>query len=151
MMDLRRGCALCLLLVITFGACDKRSVDDLTLKKPYANVIGTEYRIVGEVDAYGIYEDLNHKTVSYITLISGVGIAGPEVAFKRRIAEGRNFEILSAWRENKLLGSDIYYLVSIPNSELPQGIQIRLELSRGNGMENGEINPRLYEKLDSAQ
>jgi hypothetical protein len=150
-MSLKRCCAIGLFLVIASSACDKRSVDNLTLKKPYANIIGKEYRVVGEVDAYGIYEDLDHKKVAYITLISGVGIAGSEVAFRKRIAKGQNFEILSAWQENRLLGSDIYYLVSISNSELPRGIQVRLELSRGNEMENGEINPRLYEKLDSAK
>jgi hypothetical protein len=152
-MNFVGGWAIGLLLVISSSACDEHSADadNLTLKNPYKKIIDTEYRIVGEVNAYGIYEDLDKKKLSYITLIPGVGIAGPEVAFKRRIANGQRLKVVSAWQEHKLISNDVYYLVLIQDSGLPGDIQIRLELSRGNEGGNGELNPHFYKRLDSTE
>ena len=49
----------CLVLLTVLSGCTKPT--DLTLTNPYAQIVGTEYRIVAAVDAYGIYEDLDKK------------------------------------------------------------------------------------------
>ena len=141
------GRIICLILTAASSACVARDVEELTFTSPYASIVGTEYRIVAEVNAYGIYKNQDKKEVPYITLIPGVGIAGPEIAFKRRIAKGQNIKILSAWRERKLLHSDIYYLIGLHDADLPRDIQIRLELSSGNEDGNAGLNPRIYEKV----
>lgn len=141
------GRIICLILIAASSACVARDVDELTFTSPYASIVGTEYRIVAEVNAYGVYKNQDKKVVSYITLIPGVGIAEPEIAFKRQIAKGQNIKILSAWRERKLLHSDIYYLVGLQDADLPRDIEIKIELSRGNEGVDAGLNPSIYERL----
>lgn len=135
----------CIVLLTVLSGCTKPI--DLTLTNPYAQIVGTEYRIVAEVDAYGIYEDLDKKVISYITLIPGVGIGGPEVAFRKRIAKGQKIKISSAWRERKFLYNDIYYVIALQDADLPRGIQVRIDLSRGNEGVGAELNNSVYERI----
>lgn len=137
----------CLLWLTVFGGCAKPAMIELTRTSPYAQIVGTEYRIVAEVDAYGIYEDLDKKVISYIELIPGVGIAGPEVAFRKRIAKGQKITVLSAWRERKLLYSDVYYVIALQGADLPPDIQVRIDLSRGNEGVGAGLNQRVYERI----
>ena len=142
------GRSICIILIAASSACVKPAVDELTFTSPYANFIGAEYRVVAEVNAYGIYENLDQRVApSYITLIPGVGIAGPEVAFKRRIAKGQNIKILSAWREHTLLYNRVYYLVTSQDTDLPRDVQVQIELSRGNEGVDAGLNPGVYERL----
>lgn len=134
----------CLVLLTVSSGC---APTDMTLTNPYDQIVGAEYRIVAAVDAYGIYEDLDKKVTSYITLIPGVGIGGPEVAFRKRIAKGQKIKILSAWRERKFLYNDIYYVISLQDADLPRGIQARIDLSRGNEGVGTELNQHVYEKI----
>jgi len=137
----------CLILISASSACVTRAVDELTFKSPYAGLVGVEFRVIGEVNAYGIYESLNKKAVSYITLIPGVGIAGPEVAFKRRIANGQVIRVLSAWRQRKTLSSNVYYLISARVADLPRNVPVRIDLSRGNEGVDVGLNPNIYESV----
>ena len=154
-MNLKESCVkryfigrlVCLIWIAASSACVEHAQDELTFTSPYANIIGTKYRTVAEVNVYGIYKNMDRKEVSIITLIPGVGIAGPEVAFEKRIAKGQTIRILSAWRERKLLSSDVYYLVEFQDADLPRGIPIQIELSRGNEGVDAGLNPRVYEKL----
>ena len=142
------GRIVCIMLIAASSACGKPAVDELTFTRPYANFIGAEYRLVGEVNAHGIYEDLNHRVApSYIVLIPGVGIGGPEVAFKRPIAKGQTIKILSAWRAHALLYSRVYYVVTSPDTDLPHDVPVRIDLSRGNEGVDAELNPGIYERL----
>ena len=138
---------ICVILLIAVSGCSKPTVIDLTLTKPYAQLVGAEYRLITEVDAYGIYENLDRKKISFIEFIPGVGIAGPEVAFKKRIAKGQIITILSAWQERKLFHSDVYYVIALREGSLPRDIQLRIGLSRGNEGEGAELNPRVYERI----
>jgi hypothetical protein len=136
-----------LILFTVFSGCARPSVVEVTQTSPYVQVVGTEYRVIAEVDAYGIYEDLDKKVISYITLIPGVGIGGPEVAFRKRISKGQKITLLSAWRERKILHSDVYYVIALQDADLPRDVQVRIELSRGNEGVNAELNPRVYERV----
>lgn len=132
--------------VLVCGACAKPSVTELTKTSPYAKVVNADYRVVAEVSAYGIYKDLDKKEILYLTLIPGVGIAGPEVAFKTRVRKGQEIKVLSAWRTKGLFSDDVYYIVSLPGTDFPPNIEVQLELSRGNEGEGAELNPRIYER-----
>ncbi|MGH8441735.1 MAG: hypothetical protein ACRETF_02405 [Nevskiaceae bacterium] len=130
-----------------------RSNDDndrqLGSNSPYAQVVGAEFQIAGEVNAYGVYEgDLARRQLSYVTLIPGVGIAGPEIAFKIKMPKGARLKVLSAWRESGVLSHDVYYVVALSDSGLPQGTPVRIELSRGNDA-NGSLNQKVYERVGS--
>ena len=137
------------MLIVSPSACVKLPVEELPSTSPYAKVIGAEYRIVGDVSAYGIYERLNgRKVLSYIELIPGVGISGSLIESKGPIVRGQHIRILSAWRMH-LFGftQNVYYLVSFQDTDLPRDVPVRIELSRGNEGVDAGLSPGIYERL----
>jgi hypothetical protein len=143
------GWILYVMLIVSPSACVKLPVEELPSTSPYAKIIGAEYRIVGDVSAYGIYERVDgRKVLSYITLIPGVGIKGSLVESKGPIAKGQRIKILSAWRI-PILGFTraVYYLVKFQDADLPHDVPVRIDLSRGNEGVDVGLNPGTYERL----
>jgi hypothetical protein len=70
------------LLACANAGCSAR---DVSSEPPFANMIGREYRVIADVDAYGIKKNLQDKEASYVELIPRPGISGPEVAFKKQV------------------------------------------------------------------
>jgi hypothetical protein len=142
---------ICLIWLTIFSGCAEPTLVELPLSSQYGQIAGSEYRIIAAVEAYGIYENLDKKVISYITLIPGVGISGPEVAFKKRIDKGQKIVVLSAWQERKLLHSNVYYVIALQDTNIPRDIQVRIDLSRGNEGVGAELNQRVYEKIKGKQ
>ena len=143
------GWILYVMLIVSPSASVKLPVEELPSPSPYAKIIGAEYRIVGDVSAYGIYERVgDRKVLSYVTLIPGVGIGGSLVESKGPIVKGQHIKILSAWRMH-LLGftRDVYYLVKFQDADLPHDVPVRIDLSRGNEGVDAGLNPGIYERL----
>jgi hypothetical protein len=138
----------CLGVLVVIGACRIGSGEEITSTKPYANLIGAKYSVVADnLYAYGVYESLEDKRLSYVTLIPGVGMDGPEIAFRKQIPKGQVIEILSAWRRRVLFGTGNYYLVAVQNSNLVGDIPIRLEIAGGNEGMGAVLNPAIYRRL----
>ena len=138
---LRFICALA--LTVGFLGCDT-SLND---RQPYAGMVGREYRVVGDVDAYGITRDLQSEAASYVTLIPLPGIGGPEVVFRRRIAKGTTFRIRSARYRFMPFDNGTEYVIDLRDSEIAQGLEVHIGLFRGNEAGPVDLNPRLYERL----
>jgi hypothetical protein len=136
---------LCTAAALAAGAlgCDA----NLGERHPYAGFIGREYRIVGDVDAYGIKEELQDDQASYVTLIPLPGIGGPEVVFQRRIARGTIFRIRDARQRFYLFDNGTEYIVDLMSQDVPKGIEVRIGLFRGNERGPVDLNPGLYERL----
>jgi hypothetical protein len=143
------GRIVCVICIAASSACVQLPEEQLPSTSPYVNIIGAEYRIAGDVSAYGIYERVDgRKVLSYITLIPGVGIKGSLVESKGPIAKGQRIKILSAWRI-PLLGFTlaVYYLVTFQDADLPHDVPVRIDLSSGNEGVDAGLNPGVYEKL----
>jgi hypothetical protein len=139
----------CVICIAASSACVKLPEEELPSTSPYANIVGAEYRIVGDVSAYGIYERVDgRKVLSYVTLIPGVGIGGSLVEAKGPIVKGQQIKILSAWRL-LLLGftREVYYLVTFQDMNLPYDVPVRIDLSRGNEGVDAGLNPGIYERI----
>src|SRR5262249_43780901 len=116
---------------------------------PYAGMIGARYVVeADDLDAYGVYESLNNRILSFVELIPRrPGIGGPEIAFRRRVPQSQIIRNLSAWRLFPLLESEVYYRVAIEDSDLYRGLPIRLRLGRGNEGGGADLNPTIYKRL----
>lgn len=136
----------CFCVVLALGACQVGPGKEISSTKPYADLIGARYSVVGDLYAHGVYESLNDRIVTYVTLVP-IRLGGAEYAFRRIVPKGQVIKILSAWRRFVLLESGDYYLVAVENWDLPQGIPIRLDLSRGNGGAGADLNPAIYKRL----
>ena len=129
------------------AACRQGQHEEMTRTPPYSDLIGTEYEVTtDDLYAYGVYESLPGKAVSWVTLVPGAGIAGPEIAFRRHLRRGQPIKILSAWRASILLEDGIYYRVAMPGADVPD-VPIRLELAHGNEAAGADLNPRVYRKV----
>ncbi len=141
-----------LCVVLTLTACQMGAGEEITSRTPYADLIGAKYSVVADnLVAYGVYTSLDTQTIGYVILLP-IGISGPEIAFRRNVPKGQVIRILSAWRHRFIpFESGVYYVVEIENSDLPQGIPIRLELYKGgNGGVGADLNPAVYKKLPKA-
>jgi hypothetical protein len=134
----------CVYLVVAASRPD----EELTATKPYADLVGTDYVVItDDLYAYGIRRNYGDTVISWVKLIPGVGIGGPEVAFRRHIPKGQIIQILSAWRQPLLFDNGVYYRVAVRNSDLPSDVPTAVELFRGNEGEGAELNPSIYRKL----
>ena len=129
------------------GVCVGCSTRDVSGEPAFAKVIDDEYRIVGDVDAYGIKKDLNDREAAFVELIPPPGISGPEVVFKKRLTKGQTFRIRSVRRRFALFENGIEYVVDLRDPDLRQGIEVRIALMRGNKSGPAELNSKLYQRL----
>lgn len=100
-------------LLLTIAACGAGPSMEVTSEKPYSELIGRRYAVVtDQLCAYGVFESLKERKVSWVTLVP-TNIAGPEVAFRRRIPKGQVIKLLSAYRHFVLFESGVYYVVEL--------------------------------------
>lgn len=132
--------------VLALAACSSGPAKEITLMKPYADLIGAKYRTVDNVYAIGVHDSLPNRTVGWI-ILSPIKLGGRENVLLRTIPKGQTIQILSAWHHLMLFDSGVYYLVAVENADLPQGVPIRLELFRGNEGVGADLNPAIYRKL----
>jgi hypothetical protein len=140
----------CLSLIVAIEACSCRQGphEEISSTRPYADLIGAEYQVIAEdLYAYGIQESRPNKTIGWITLIPGVGIAGRDIAFRRHVPKGQIVRVVSAWREPILFQTGLYYRVTLPESDFPPDIPIHLELARGNEGAGVDLNPKIYQRI----
>ena len=77
-----------LFIVLALSACQLGPGKEITSTKPYADLIGEKYSVVADdLYAYGVYESLDDRIVTYITLVPR-GASGREYAFRRHIPKG---------------------------------------------------------------
>src|SRR5690348_12073058 len=112
------GGLLCSCLVMSLGACDERP-QDVTTIKPYADLVGTEYRVIADnVYAYGIYGDWPKRIVTYSVLIPGVGISGYEVGFRKHVPKGTIVSLVGVWKSWILFERVPFCVVTLRASDL---------------------------------
>lgn len=138
---------LALVTMMPLAACADRR-EEVTHLKPYSEMVGTKYRIAGNVAAYGIYRYPQRDKILYAAIIPEPGIAGPEVAYKVQIPVGAILSIQKAIKRSALLSSTVEYSVTVASEQIPKDVELRLELSRGNEGDGLSLNPKLYERVN---
>ena len=135
-----------LVIALICGACGGPASEELTTTKPYADLVGRDYQVLADdLQAFGLAGGWPDRTVTSITLETGSEFRGHQVAFQRQVPKGKVIRVLSAWRERKPFGGQVYYLVSVAGTDLPSGVPIQLHPAEGN--ETAELNPALFRKL----
>ncbi|BBJ24122.1 hypothetical protein [Candidatus Nitrotoga sp. AM1P] len=138
---------LALVTMMPIVACADRR-EEVTHLKPYSEMVGTKYRIAGNVAAYGIYRYPQRDKILYAAIIPEPGIAGPEVAYRVQIPVGAILSIQKAIKSSALLSSTIEYSVAVTSAQISKDVELRLELSRGNEGDGLSLNPKLYERVN---
>jgi hypothetical protein len=129
-------------------ACSTAAGVDVSQEVEFTEMIGRDYQIVGDVDAYGIKNEDRDTNASYVTLIPPPGIGGREVVFMKRLPKGQTFRIVAATRRQRAFTNGIDYVVELNGADLPQGLDVRIALFRGNESGDTDLNPSLYQRVD---
>ena len=137
---------LVVLATMPLVACSEQR-EDVSHLEPYRSMVGAEFRVVGDVAAYGIYRYPQRDEVLYATIIPGVGIAGPEIAYKKNIPKGTVLSILKVVKIGRLLSSRMDYIVATNNDSLPKDTEIHVEMRRGNEGNELLLNSSIYVRI----
>jgi hypothetical protein len=137
-----------LLLIGALSGCMEVKLTDVSNKPKNKHLIGTQYRIIGNLDAYGIRKH-SRAPVDYITLVPPPGFDGYEVDFCVRLEHGSVITVAKVMKTNRWLDGRDAFIVTIEGTEMPVDAEIRLELNRGNeGDGRLQLNPAIYRKID---
>lgn len=116
---------------------------EVTHEKPYADFIGREYRVTGDVNALA-WNDFPDKTkILVVSLMPPPGVRNRFVSYSTPLRLGQPVRIVSAWRRFELVAFTNYYVVSVPGAGLPEGVPIRMAVDS-----DGIPAPLVYEAID---
>ena len=127
-----------ILLILINLAMEVRSPfqeEEITHRRPYADFVGREYRVVSRVSAYAWNDFPDKVKILSITLMSPPGVRNRFVSYVTPLRPGQRIRIVSARRRFELfprhrffLGFNHSYVVSVPGAGLPEGIPIMMDV-----------------------
>ena len=113
-------------VVLTVGGIQSPfPVTDISSRQPYADAVGREYRVVGNVIAIAWNDFPDKETLLSITLMSPPGHANRFVSWTVPLKQGQVVRITGARRQFDWLGFRLWYVVSLPGMDWPKGVQSR--------------------------
>jgi hypothetical protein len=132
------------LLLLGLGGVNPLPLPDIeiTHKKPYADFVGNEYHVVSDVSAYAWNDFPDKEKILSITLMSPPGVRNRFVSTVTPLQQGQRLRIVTAWRS--FFGFRRYYVVLIPGTGLPEGVDVKLLDVNSDGVPD----PRVYELID---
>jgi hypothetical protein len=113
---------------------------EVTHQKPYADVVGREYRVTGTVVALSWNDFPNKSKILSVSLIPSPGARNRFVSYSIPLKPGQIIHIVSAWRQFELIEFTYSYLVLVPGAGLPDGIPITMRVNS-----DGIPDPLVYE------
>jgi hypothetical protein len=116
---------------------------DITAQRPYADYVGREYRIAGDVSACAWNDFPDKDKILTITLPPSVCAANRFVSYRVPIARGKRIRIVRAWRSYYLFEIRQEYVVSVAGVGLPPDVEIKVEVG-----DDGVLDRRFYESVD---
>jgi len=136
-----------LAVVIVLGVGGVRSHfpdTEVTQEKPYADFVGREYRVTGDVIALAWNDFPDKAKILSVSLMPPPGVRNRFVSYSIPLQPGQRVRIISAWRHFALVEFTNYYLISVPGAGLPDGIPITMKVNS-----DGVPDPLVYEATDS--
>jgi hypothetical protein len=116
---------------------------EITNRKPFADYIGCEYRVVGNVSALAWNEFPDKDTIRSFSLMSPPLVRNRFVSYTKQLSFGQTVRIVSAWRYLTLSGYTYEYGVRLPGSGLREGTAIYMSVNS-----NGVPDPPIYEPIE---
>ena len=102
---------------------------EVTNRKPFADYIGREYRVVGNVSALAWNDFPDKDTILSISIMSPPLVRNRVVSYSKPLKPGQTVRIVSAWRNLTLDGFIFKCGVGLPGSGLPEGIATTMKVN----------------------
>ncbi len=149
MRHTKRSLRMLLCSVATLIAGCSLTPKDISGISPYSSAVGAVYRVIGEIDAYGIAQVGSSSALEMVVVIPRINsIGGPEILFEHPVERGKELRVTSVQRQTVWGESGVFFLVEMKDSRWPETIPVRIELMRGNESQDpAGLNPQLYERV----
>lgn len=118
---------------------------EVTHKQPFAEFVGREYRVKGQVSALAWNDFPDKAKILSVSLMPFPGALNRFVSYSIPLQVGQRIQIISASRKFELAGWGYHYEVNVPGAGLPGGIPVTLRVSA-----DGVPDPLIYEAIDNA-
>ena len=116
---------------------------DVSEQKPYADSIGREYRVVGDVSACAWNDFPDKDKILSITLTPTPCADNRFVSYVVPVATGKRVRIVSAYRSYALGDIMENYVVSVADANLPTNVPVTVRVDS-----DGVLDRRFYEPID---
>ena len=114
---------------------------EVTHERPYAEFVGREYRVTGNVGALA-WNDFPDKAKILSFSLTPLVVRNRFVSYRISLQPGQKVRIVSAWRRFVLVEFRYHYVVYVPGAGLPDGIPITMKVNS-----DGIPDPLLYEVI----
>lgn len=135
------------LLGLLTSACSEEKRTDVSTQAKFKNFVGTEYEVIGPIEAYGIRRH-SGAPVEYVTLMPPPGIAGSYVGFRVPLQPGSAVVVQRVYDTNRWPDPDMSYDVILKGTTLPTNAPVRIDLFRENeDKDHSRLNPKHYREV----
>lgn len=117
---------------------------NVSKQKPYADYIGREYRVVGDVSACAWNDFPDKDRILSITLTPTPCADNRFVSYVVAVARGKRVRIISAYRSYALGGIIENYVVSVADTSLPADVAVTVRVGS-----DGILERRFYQPIDN--
>lgn len=117
---------------------------EVTDEEPFSSFIGQEYRVTSQIKALAWNDFPDKEKILIVSLMPPPGARNRFVSYSITLQPEQKIRILSAWQSLSLFKYSNYYLVSIPDAGLPEGVPIKMKIGT-----DGVPSPLFYESLQS--
>ncbi len=118
------------------------SATEVTHESPFADFVGREYRVTGNVSALA-WNDFPDKAKILVVSLTPPDARNRFVSYRIPLKLDQRVRILSAWRHLSLFEFTYDYKVSVPGAGLPEGVPVKMWVNS-----DGVPNPLFYEAID---
>jgi hypothetical protein len=116
---------------------------EVTEQRPYADYVGREFRIVGDISATAWNDFPDRAKILSVTLDPPPGTRNRFVSYAIPMKRGQRVRVLRAWRSYTLFEIVRRYVVSVPDASLPTDVEITMRVGS-----DGVPDPRYYEPIE---
>jgi len=133
--------------LLAAGCGMQTTYEDVSAKEQYKGMVGTQYRVVATLYAYGIRKH-SKADVEYVVLQPPPGFTGPEVGFKHPIPQGTILKIKRVLMTNRWFDPPLSLEVVLMNHDLASNVRVIIDLMHGNELaKTDNLNPDVYQKI----
>ncbi len=115
---------------------------EVTGQRPYADYVGREFRIVGDISATAWNNFPDRAKILSVTLDPPPGTRNRFVSYVIPMKNGQRVRVLKAWRSYTLFEIVRRYVVSVPDASLPTDVEITMRVGS-----DGVPDSRYYEPI----
>lgn len=130
----------CFVALTTLSTCSE-TLEDVSARGEYKEIVGARYEVVGKLEAYGIGRN-PYEQIDYVKLMPVFGYTRSEVGFNIPVRQGSKLTITNVYHSNRWFDRGVTLGVRLEGMPLPVDAPVRIDL-RDNVEDGGHVSLNL--------